>query len=286
MSNALNGMVAALLGQGATAPPAANVQLQSIWDLVVKGGPVMVPIGICSLVALAVLIERCVSLRRRKLIPPDFVAGLRALVARRAAPSEALAFCQSSDSPLARVVSAGLKHMGEPVERLEKQVEEAGQREVLKLRKYLRVLAVVGSVSTLLGLLGTIMGMINAFQTVAASGEALGRTELLAKGIYEALITTAAGLIVAIPVIIAYHWIAARIDGIVAEIDRQTLEIAEAYFRPASAPLRRATEAAPASPPRAAVNPGAAPQAPEAAAEPSPVPDPAAGAAAPALAAP
>ncbi len=286
MSNALNGMVAALLAQGAAAPPAANVQVQSIWDFVVKGGPVMVPIGICSLVALAVLIERSVSLRRRKLIPPDFVAGLRALVARRAAPSEALGFCQSSDSPLARVVSAGLKRMGEPVERLEKQVEEAGQREVLKLRKNLRVLAVVGSVSTLLGLLGTIMGMINAFQTVAASGEALGRTELLAKGIYEALITTAAGLIVAIPVIIAYHWIAARIDGIVAEIDRQTLEFAEAYFRPASAPVRGASEAAAGSPPRAAVHPGAASQAPEAAAEPSSVPDPAGAAAAPALAAP
>lgn len=236
MSIVLKAMVAGLLAQGAAAGgPAASVPVQSIWDFMVKGGPVMVPIGLCSLVALAVLIERGVSLRRGRLIPAGFAAGLKGLAARRAAPGEALAYCGSSDSPLARVVSAGLRRVGEPLERVEKQIEEAGQREVLKLRKHLRVLAVIGSVSTLLGLLGTIMGMINAFQTVAASGEALGRTELLAKGIYEALITTAAGLIVAIPVIIAYHWIAARIDGVVAEIDRQTLEFVETYFRPLAA---------------------------------------------------
>ena len=89
------------------------------------------------------------------------------------------------------------------------------------------VLTVIAGVAPLLGLLGTIFGMINAFQTVAISPDALGKTELLAEGIYQAMITTAAGLIVAIPVVIAHHWLAARIDGLVMEIDRVTVDFVE-----------------------------------------------------------
>jgi len=121
---------------------------------------------------------------------------------------------------------------------------------VLKLRKYLRVLAVIASIAPLMGLLGTIFGMIQAFQTVAASGSALGRTEMLAMGIYQAMITTAAGLLVAIPVLIAYHWIVAKIERLVMEIDQMTVEFIEAH---AAGRRRRlaadAPEAASAVPP-------------------------------------
>ena len=86
------------------------------------------------------------------------------------------------------------------------------------------MLSLLYSVATLLGLLGTILGLIEAFQTVALSGEALGKTELLAKGIYEAMITTAAGLFVAIPTVIAYHWISSKIERLVGDMDRMTLE--------------------------------------------------------------
>jgi biopolymer transport protein ExbB len=91
------------------------------------------------------------------------------------------------------------------------------------------MLAVIASIAPLLGLLGTIFGMIDAFQTVAVSGEALGRTESLAKGIYQAMITTAAGLMVAIPVLIGYHWLAGKIDRLVGEMDRMTVEFVEQH---------------------------------------------------------
>lgn len=248
-----------LLGQ-AGAPSAvgesaagAAVQVQSVWDFIVKGGPMMVPIGLASLFALTLIIERTLTLRRSRVIPPAFLPGLKNVFETPGRNhDDALEYCRLNSSPLANILAAGIRRQGEPIERLEKHVEEAGQREVLKLRRFLRALSVIASIAPLMGLLGTIFGMIRAFQTVAASGEALGRTELLAKGIYEAMITTAAGLLVAIPVLVAYHWIAAKIERLVMEIDQMTVEFIEEHIRgrrdrvvPSS---RRAVEIAPSSP--------------------------------------
>lgn len=219
-------------------PPAASaVQVQSVWDFAVKGGPVMIPIGICSLVALAVIVERLVSLRRRRVIGDELLAGLRRVlddrVSNRAA---ALEYCRSSGTAMAAVLAAGLKKLGATREVLEKYMAEAAEREVLALRTHLRLLSVITSIAPLLGLLGTIFGMITAFQTVATSAEALGKTELLAKGIYEAMITTAAGLMVAIPTLASYHWISARIDGLVRDMNHVASEFLEAFAAPAAAP--------------------------------------------------
>ncbi len=221
-------------GPAAGAPinvdPAEAVKVQSVWDFVVKGGPVMIPIGLCSLVALTVIVERLISLRRKQVIPRGFFPGLTILLENGDGDRDkALDYCRANGSPVANVFAAGVKHLGKPAEVLEKHIHEAGQREVLKLGKYLRLLSVIVSIAPLLGLLGTITGMINAFQTVAASGEALGRTELLAKGIYEAMITTAAGLMVAIPVLIAYHGIAARVEHLVGEIGQLAQDFVETW---------------------------------------------------------
>jgi biopolymer transport protein ExbB len=221
------------LAQAVDAPSPSSADINSVWDFVIKGGPVMIPIGICSLVALAVMIERLISLRRSHVIPRSFLPGLRS--AFESSARNAMEFCKSRPSAVANVFAAGIRRLGEPVEVVERHVQEAGEREALKLRKNLRVLSVIGSTAPLLGLLGTITGMITAFQTVAASGEALGRTELLAKGIYEAMITTAAGLIVAIPVLICYHWLSAKIENLVMEIDRMTVDFIEQYARPTRA---------------------------------------------------
>ncbi len=218
----------ALLAQADAVPE--SVQIRNVWDFVVKGGVVMIPIGLCSFVALTVIIERLISLRRSRVIPPAFLDGLRTLL--RETPGDttrAAAYCAKNGSPVAHVFAAGIKKLDRPIEVVEKQIEEAGEREALNLRKYLRALSVIASVAPLLGLLGTIFGMITAFQTVAMSGEALGKTEMLAKGIYEAMITTAAGLTVAIPVLLSYHWIASRIERLVMDIDRMTVDFIEEY---------------------------------------------------------
>lgn len=218
--------------------------LGSMLDFAVKGGIVMIPIGVCSLVMLAVIIERLSTLRRVLIVPPAFESGVRTALGSGGAGGVAAAmeFCRASASPIGRIFIAALQRVHEPTELLERHIEQAGQREVFKLRKYLRLLSVISSVSTLLGLLGTIFGMITAFSTVAASAEALGRTELLAKGIYEALITTAAGLMVAIPALLAFHGFAARIDGLVGEMDALTVAFIES--------LRAKVDIRPAAPTR------------------------------------
>jgi biopolymer transport protein ExbB len=227
-------LTTAVLGQAAPAATGgeenAAVAVQSVWDFIVKGGPMMVPIGLCSLVALTVAVERLVSLRRRQVIPPEFLPTVRRLLDNDdSGRDDALDYCRDNGSSIANIFAAGIKRLGQPVEVIEKYIEDAGQREVVKLRKYLRLFSVIAAISPLLGLLGTIFGMIDAFQTVAASGAALGRTELLAKGIYQAMITTAAGLMVAIPVLVAYHGLSAKIDRLVGEIDMRTVDFVDEY---------------------------------------------------------
>jgi biopolymer transport protein ExbB len=229
--------------QPAVKPP-PGLEVKSVADFVAKGGPVMIPIILCSLVALAVFAERILALRRSKLIPPQFMPGLKGVLKDpRTDRDAAIAYCAANPSPVAAVLSVGIKRLGEPVDLLERHIAEAGERQVQRLRARLRVLAIIASVAPLLGLLGTITGMIKAFQTVAVSGEALGKTEMLAKGIYEAMITTAAGLIVAIPVLLAHHWISAVIEKRVAEIDRLASDFVEDYAlapsQPSSAPASK-----------------------------------------------
>lgn len=239
----------------ASTPINSAITVNSIWDFVLKGGPVMIPIGVCSLVALAVIFERLVNLRRRRVIPPDFLAGLRPLIAHQPIRLDRVRdYCTARPSPLSTIIAQAVKHIDDSPERLEKHIQDAGEREIVRLRKYLRLLSVIASIATLLGLLGTILGMIEAFQTVAASGEALGKTELLAKGIYEALITTAAGLMVSIPVLIAYHAFAAKVDALVLEMDQLTVD----FLADVAHPRTPATQAVHA-PPYSLLPPGTAP---------------------------
>jgi biopolymer transport protein ExbB len=230
------------------AEAASTMEVQSVWDFMVKGGVMMIPIGLCSLIAMTVVVERLVSLRRRKVIPPAFLPGLKEkLNGSPNDPAKAIEFCRTDASPVANVFAAGIKRLGGPIELVERHIQEAGQREVLKLRKYLRVLSVIAAISPLMGLLGTILGMITAFQTVAMSADALGKTELLAGGIYEAMITTAAGLVVAIPVLICYHWLSAKVQKLVMDIDQMTVafveEFAEGPLQPQAEPERLAAAA-------------------------------------------
>ncbi|UCD76021.1 MAG: MotA/TolQ/ExbB proton channel family protein [Phycisphaerales bacterium] len=207
---------------------ASATEVQSVWDFVLKGGVMMIPIGLCSLVALAVFVERLISLRRKKVVPPGFLPGLmKELNGDQSNPKKALDYCRKNGSPVASVFAAGLKHLNGSIEFVERQISETGRREAVKLRKHLRVLSVIAAIAPLMGLLGTILGMITAFQTVATSADALGRTELLAEGIYQAMITTAAGLAVAIPSLIFYHWLSAKVQKLIMDIDQMTVEFVE-----------------------------------------------------------
>ena len=223
-----------ILAQTAGRPGDSALKVDSVLDFVVKGGPVMMAIVACSLLALAVIVERFVSLRSSSVVPADFLRGLQAFSTDR---GKALEFCRANSSPIADILAAGLKRQVQGPEAMSKAIEEAGHREIIRLRHRMRVLGALPQVSTMLGLLGTIFGMIKTFQAVAASGQTLGKTETLAKGIFEAWTNTAAGLLVAIPVLIAYHTLLGKIDQRMVDLDRAATEFLEV---PEPAPVREA----------------------------------------------
>ena len=228
----------AALSHAATPVPAAasgDVPAASVWSLMLQGGVMMIPLAVCSFVVVAVTAERLTTLRRARVAPRSFAADLDTLLARGAAGvPDARVLCERSNTPLARIADAGLQRVGRPLEEIERHMTAAGEHELFDLRKRMRALSVVASAAPLLGLIGTIFGMIRAFRSVAASGEALGRTEVLAEGIYEALITTAAGLLVAVPALMAYHWLSGKIERLTRELDRVCVPLAErlASFAP------------------------------------------------------
>jgi biopolymer transport protein ExbB len=224
-----------LLAQTSDAASPSLTQVHSVLDFVVKGGPTMILICLCSLVALAVIVERLIILRRRNVIPPAFLDSLRTVGDDRV---RALDLCKSSASPIANVLAAAIRRRGEGREAVAKAAAEAGRREIIGLRHRMRLLGALPQVATMLGLLGTIFGMIKTFQAVAATGQSLGKTETLARGIYEAWTNTAAGLLVAIPVIIAYHMLLGRIDMLTVEMDRVAVDFVENHASRTSEPAR------------------------------------------------
>ncbi len=192
-----------------TAEP-VQANLESLFELLLSGGPLMIPIGLCSVIALAYATERWVRLRPRYLGTTSFGRKVVAEVQERGADS-ALDLCESDASPLARILATGLKRANMPFLDREKAVEDRAASELKQQQTNLRPLFLVWLIAPLLGLLGTVWGMIEAFSNIAGEN-GLGNAELLASGIYKALTTTAAGLSVSIPAMVAYWYLKGRID--------------------------------------------------------------------------
>jgi biopolymer transport protein ExbB len=206
---------------------AAAAPKPTVFELLESGGYVMYPIYALSVLALAFAIERAISLRRGHILPPSFVLNLRGLVTARPLDREKiLTYCQANPSPISRVFQAAVKRLHRPLPEIEKTIEDAGGREVRLMRRNCRVLSGVAYIAPMLGLLGTVLGMINCFSEVS-TGEGLGKAKQLAEGIYQALVTTAAGLTVAIPAAVLYLMFMAKIEKLVGEMDDLSLEFVE-----------------------------------------------------------
>lgn len=209
-----------LLGQEVPPPP---VDDESMLTLILKGGPVMVPLFAASFLALAITIERAFALRKRKFIPPEFLPSLKSAVdSGPGGLDEAIRYCESHQTPVAHIIRSGLISLGRGLDAAEKAIEDAGAREMYKLKRSLRSLQVIASVSPLLGLLGTVYGMIGAFKTASDMGA--GKADSLANGIYEALVTTATGLTIAVPVLLIYQFFNSKVDGLVDDIDDLSID--------------------------------------------------------------
>ncbi|MBF0194568.1 MAG: MotA/TolQ/ExbB proton channel family protein [Magnetococcales bacterium] len=197
-----------------------------MYDMLVKGGVVMVPIGICSVLAFAVIVERLWSLRVQQIIPQQEITHIESLV-KRGRITEAREVCQAnpSNSSYRRIILSGLEKAGERRQVIKDVVEESGRQEVVHLERFLTLLGTIASITPLLGLLGTVMGMIKVFATISSFG--VGDPSVLASGIGESLITTAAGLSVAIPSVIFHRHFNRVIDRHVVSLERSALVVIE-----------------------------------------------------------
>jgi biopolymer transport protein ExbB len=187
-----------------------------VWIWFEKGGILMYPILACSLLSAAITLERLFALQRQKIIPPRFLQELQQLW-NRGDMYAILPLCKKNETPLTRILEAGFRRIEIGLRETERAIEAAGQHEVSLLTSNLRLLGAVSALTPMLGLLGTVTGMIKAFENIAQSGS--GNPNLVASGIAEALTTTAAGLIVAIPSLAAYHFFRGRVDRYVYEME-------------------------------------------------------------------
>jgi biopolymer transport protein ExbB len=198
-------------------------------DILMSGGLVMIPLALLSLVALAIVLERLWVLRRSNYLKPNVVTTLSQLLANRDF-RKATDVCARHPGPFAELVRTLVENRHAPYDELKEILVETGRHQLLGLQRGLAALSTIVSGAPLLGLLGTVLGMIKIFRVVASSGT--GITESLSAGIAEALITTATGLIIAIPALFVHSFLEARAVGILAEIEVQLLDFFHLVRRP------------------------------------------------------
>jgi biopolymer transport protein ExbB len=221
--------------------PAVNgaaIPTKNLLQVIRDGGPLMIPIGACSFILMVFVFERTIALRRGRVIPRPFVRRFLEQIREgqldRAAAAE---LCAENGSPVAEVFAGAVNKWGRTSVEVEQAIIDAGERVTNGLRAYIRLFNGISTITPLLGLLGTVFGMIEAFNAIATA-DAMGRPELLAGGISKALLTTAAGLTVAIPALAAYLFFVGRVDKLVIEIDslgQQLVSLIAADARPREA---------------------------------------------------
>jgi biopolymer transport protein ExbB len=196
-----------------------------VLELVTAGGWLMVPILLCSIAALGICIERLITLNPGRISPPHLLAAVWKQLKDQEMDAARLRTLRQS-SPLGEILAAGLTNARHGRDVMKESIQEAAGHVVHELERYLNTLGTIAAVTPLLGLLGTVVGMIKVFTEIMAQGT--GNASVLAGGISEALITTAAGLSVAIPSLIMHRYFVGRIDAIVVDLEQETIKLVDA----------------------------------------------------------
>jgi biopolymer transport protein ExbB len=194
-------------------------------EIVRAGGWLMLPIILCSIGAAAIILERLWTLKQDRVLPRDLTAQVWQLVKSDQLTRDHIDRIQR-DSPLGRILAAGLVNRDRERNELKESIEDTGRHVVHELERYLNPLGTIAAITPLLGLLGTVIGMVKVFAAITTHG--VGNPGVLAGGISEALITTAAGLSVAIPALMGYRYLRGRVDGLVVEMEKEAMKLVEA----------------------------------------------------------
>lgn len=196
----------------------------SLWQLVQSGGPIMIPLGILSLLAVYFLIERYMFIRRSSKMSPNFVDSLRDFIHNNNMDA-AKAFCKNTDSPQARIMLKGITKLGKPLTDIETSLENAGRVEAYKLEKNVNILGIIAGIAPMFGFIGTILGVIKIFYNISLDNNiSIGK---ISGGLYEKMITSASGLAIGIFAFIAYHWLNVMVNKAIKNMEISSIEFME-----------------------------------------------------------
>ncbi|HVF17819.1 MAG TPA: MotA/TolQ/ExbB proton channel family protein [Steroidobacteraceae bacterium] len=198
---------------------------EAMFEIVKAGGPVMVPIILASIIAAAIFLERLWTLQQRRVVPAELTDKVWKWVEQRQIQDKHIIALQQN-SPLGKILAAGLANRHRDRSIIKEAIEDTGRHVVHELERFIGTLGTIASISPLLGLLGTVIGMIRTFNAIETQG--VGDPAALGGGIAEALITTAAGLTVAIPALLAYKYLRGRVETLVVQMEKESIRLVQA----------------------------------------------------------
>lgn len=211
-------------------PVVGGQETLSMMDLLLKGGYMLIPILILSLVAVYIFVERILTIRKASQTPGQFIDNIKKLVLDGDI-SGATLLCTQTKTPISKMIEKGIARIGNPLKNIEVSIENVGKIEIYKLEKNLSLLATISGAAPMLGFLGTVTGMIQAFMAIAQE-EGSVSPKLLSEGIYEAMITTAAGLIVGIVAYLGYNYLVTRVQKLIHKMEYNSIDFIDLLQEP------------------------------------------------------
>ena len=205
-------------------------QAISIWELTLAGGPLMIPLAICSVIAVYIFVERVLTINKANVSSDAFMSRIKELVLKGDI-NGAKILCSQHDTPVARMIEKGVVRIGSPLKNIEASIENVAKIEVFRLEKNLSVLATIAGAAPMIGFLGTVVGMVGAFMAIAQE-EGSVSPKLLADGIYTAMVTTVAGLVVGIIAYLGYNFLVTRVSKVVHRMEYSSIEFIDLLQEP------------------------------------------------------
>lgn len=223
-------ILAQVVMEQAEAIDTAAQQSISVWELAMAGGPLMIPLAVLWVLAIYLFIERFLTINKANQDPSQFMSRVKELVLRGDI-NGAKVLCAQNDTPIARMIEKGISKIGSPLKTIEASIENTGKIEIFKLEKGLTTLATIAGASPMIGFLGTVIGMVSAFISISQE-EGMISPKLLSSGIYTAMITTVAGLIVGIIAYLAYNFLVSRVQKVIHKMEYTSIDFIDLLQEP------------------------------------------------------
>lgn len=217
------------LNDTATSAPMVTNQSMPVWDLLTKGGWLMIPIFLMSIVSVYIFFDRYLSIRKATRIDRNFMDRIRDYI-KEDKVDDALALCRKTDSQIARMIEKGIKRIGQPMKEIEDAIEVVGKFEIYKLEKNLVILGVIAGIAPMFGFIGTIIGVIRIFYNISlADNISIG---IISGGLYEKMVVSAAGLTVGIIAFICFHWLNIMVSKVVHMLEQSAMDFIDLLQEP------------------------------------------------------